>query len=189
MVVTGAPRKRLVRKGTWVRIPPSPPPFAKRSLRSRLRVASRVTGSLRSRLRLTDRVAIGVRRVHAFLVLTFSLSAYSACGFLGSRRNSLTDGRRQSCSHECVSPCSKRIVYILRSVNHPERKYIGSTADLPARLSAHNAGLNRSTIQWRPWAIDVIIEFQSERLAIRFEKFLKSGSGHAFAKRHFEEDR
>ncbi len=25
MVVTGAPRKRLVRKGTWVRIPPSPP--------------------------------------------------------------------------------------------------------------------------------------------------------------------
>jgi putative endonuclease len=56
-------------------------------------------------------------------------------------------------------------------------------------LSAHNAGLNRSTIQWRPWAIDVIIEFQSERLAIRFEKFLKSGSGHAFAKRHFEEER
>jgi hypothetical protein len=26
VVVTGAPRKRLVRKGTWVRIPPSPPP-------------------------------------------------------------------------------------------------------------------------------------------------------------------
>ena len=25
VVVTGAPRKRLVRKGTWVRIPPSPP--------------------------------------------------------------------------------------------------------------------------------------------------------------------
>jgi hypothetical protein len=29
VVVTGAPRKRLVRKGTWVRIPPSPPSFAK----------------------------------------------------------------------------------------------------------------------------------------------------------------
>src|SRR6185436_16395148 len=43
VVVTGAPRKRLVRKGTWVRIPPSPPPFARRSLRSRLRVASRQT--------------------------------------------------------------------------------------------------------------------------------------------------
>ena len=25
VVVTGAPRKRVVRKGTWVRIPPSPP--------------------------------------------------------------------------------------------------------------------------------------------------------------------
>ncbi len=33
MVVTGAPRKRLVRKGTWVRIPPSPPTFILTSLR------------------------------------------------------------------------------------------------------------------------------------------------------------
>ena len=37
--------------------------------------------------------------------------------------------------------------------------------------------------------VDVSIEFQNERLAIRFEKYLKSGSGHAFAKRHFEEGR
>ena len=85
--------------------------------------------------------------------------------------------------------CSKRIVYILRSVNHPNQRYVGSTADLPTRLCAHNAGLNRSTVRWKPWVVDVSIEFQNERLAIRFEKYLKSGSGHAFAKRHFEEGR
>jgi hypothetical protein len=33
----------------------------------------------------------------------------------------------------------------------------------------------------------VTIEFPSERLARRFEEYLKSGYGRAFAKRHFSE--
>jgi hypothetical protein len=32
----------------------------------------------------------------------------------------------------------------------------------------------------------VAIEFTDENRAIRFERYLKSGSGRAFAKRHFE---
>jgi hypothetical protein len=35
-------------------------------------------------------------------------------------------------------------------------------------------------------ALHVSIEFADECLAIRFERYLKSGSGRAFAKRHFE---
>jgi len=31
------------------------------------------------------------------------------------------------------------------------------------------------------------MEFRSERQAVRFEQYLKSGSGRAFAKRHFSE--
>jgi len=54
-------------------------------------------------------------------------------------------------------------------------------------LAAHNAGQNRSTALWRPWALDVGIEFCSERMAAQFEKYLKSGSGHNFANRHFVE--
>jgi len=81
----------------------------------------------------------------------------------------------------------KRFVYIIRSVNHPDRRYIGLSADVAARLSAHNAGQNRSTAQWRPWALDVSIEFRSGRMAVRFERYLKSGSGHAFANCHFVE--
>jgi hypothetical protein len=52
-------------------------------------------------------------------------------------------------------------------------------------LSAHNAGQNRSTAQWRPWVLDVSTEFRTERMALRFEQYLKSGAGHAFASRHF----
>jgi putative endonuclease len=79
----------------------------------------------------------------------------------------------------------KRVVYIIRSIDHPERRYIGVTADLPARLAAHNDGQNRCTAQWRPWRVDVCVEFHSEGIASRFERFLKSGAGHAFARRHF----
>ncbi len=80
---------------------------------------------------------------------------------------------------------AKRFVYIIRSANHPQRRYIGVTADVATRLNAHNAGQNQSTAPWKPWGIDLTIEFRSERLALRFEKYLKSGAGFAFASRHF----
>jgi hypothetical protein len=31
----------------------------------------------------------------------------------------------------------------------------------------------------------VVIEFRTERMALRFEKYLKSGAGHAFANSQF----
>ena len=83
---------------------------------------------------------------------------------------------------------AKRFVYIIRSLNHPHKRYIGVTSDINARLSAHNAGQNRSTASWTPWRIDVTIEFRTERLALRFEKYLKSGAGHAFASSHFVDE-
>ena len=83
---------------------------------------------------------------------------------------------------------AKRFVYIIRSVTHPQKRYIGVTSDVVARVSAHNAGQNRSTAPWKPWGIDVMIEFRTERLALRFEKYLKSGAGHAFASCHFVDE-
>ncbi len=80
----------------------------------------------------------------------------------------------------------KRFVYLLRSVLYPARRYIGLTTDVAARLRAHNAGQNPSTADWKPWFLDVCVQFRSEDVAIRFEKYLKSGSGHAFASRHLQ---
>ena len=82
----------------------------------------------------------------------------------------------------------KRIVYVLRSGRDPSRHYVGITNDTKARLRWHNYGPCGHTVEYRPWSIIVTIEFPTEAEAVRFEKYLKSGSGRAFAKRHFALD-
>jgi len=61
---------------------------------------------------------------------------------------------------------------------------MGLTSNVAARLAAHNAGHSTHTADRGPWAIDLIVEFNDEKRAVAFEKYLKSGSGVAFAKRH-----
>jgi len=50
--------------------------------------------------------------------------------------------------------------------------------------STHNTGGCPHTVDGRPWLLDVIVEFSDEKRAAAFERYLKSGSGWAFAKRH-----
>jgi putative endonuclease len=79
----------------------------------------------------------------------------------------------------------KRIVYVVRSDSDPRRHYVGITSNVSDRLEWHNHSPSGHTVSHRPWSLVVSIEFTSERDAVRFEKYLKSGSGRAFAKRHF----
>jgi predicted GIY-YIG superfamily endonuclease len=79
----------------------------------------------------------------------------------------------------------KRFVYILRSDVEPERHYVGVTSDVDNRLEWHNQGPCGQTRSHRPWSPVVTIEFPTEKEALRFERYLKSGSGRAFATRHF----
>jgi predicted GIY-YIG superfamily endonuclease len=78
----------------------------------------------------------------------------------------------------------KRFVYLLHSLENHE-PYVGLTSDVAARIAAHNDGRSPHTAKHRPWRLVVALEFPTELQAIRFEKYLKSGSGRAFAKRHF----
>jgi predicted GIY-YIG superfamily endonuclease len=78
----------------------------------------------------------------------------------------------------------KRFVYVLVSESVPGRFYTGLTSDPQSRLVDHNEGRCRHTSSGRPWKLDVMIEFADERRAVAFERYLKSGSGCAFAKRH-----
>jgi predicted GIY-YIG superfamily endonuclease len=80
---------------------------------------------------------------------------------------------------------AKRFVYVLESLAEPGRPYVGVTSDVAARLRDHNAGRSPHTARFRPWRLTVAVEFPVEETALRFEKYLKSGSGRAFAKRHF----
>ena len=79
---------------------------------------------------------------------------------------------------------SQFFVYIIRSRSDPDRYYTGLTSNIAARLAAHNAGRCIHTATAKAWEMVVVIEFAEESRAIAFERYLKSGSGVAFSKRH-----
>ena len=74
-------------------------------------------------------------------------------------------------------------VYILQSELDAERFYSGFTKDLQARLKKHNAGDVPHTAKLRPWRIKTAIAFTELEQAVKFERYLKSSSGRAFAKK------
>jgi predicted GIY-YIG superfamily endonuclease len=82
-------------------------------------------------------------------------------------------------------PC-KRFVYVLKTEERTPRYYVGVTSDVHQRLAWHNQGHCTHTAKHRPWRVHVVVEFADEPHATRFEQYLKSGSGRAFAKRHFD---
>lgn len=77
------------------------------------------------------------------------------------------------------------IVYILRSLKEADRIYIGRTDNLEERLKGHNRGDSTYTKKFLPWVLETHISFSNQQLADKFEKYLKSGSGHAFLKNKF----
>jgi predicted GIY-YIG superfamily endonuclease len=74
-------------------------------------------------------------------------------------------------------------VYIIRSLNHPDQGYTGATADLRRRLTDHNGGKSRHTAKFAPWELKWYAAFPARARALEFEKYLKSHSGRAFAKK------
>jgi predicted GIY-YIG superfamily endonuclease len=74
-------------------------------------------------------------------------------------------------------------VYLLQSTPRPTRHYTGLTTNLSARLAKHNAGGNPHTSVDRPWSINTAIAFRDAARAAGFERYLKSPSGRAFARK------
>ena len=74
-------------------------------------------------------------------------------------------------------------VYLIRSINVPSKKYIGYTTNLRERLHKHNCAGFKHTTRFKPWELVLCIAFKDQDKAKAFEKYLKSGSGNAFAKR------
>ncbi len=78
-----------------------------------------------------------------------------------------------------------KYVYLLQSLSNPNKRYTGITADFQERLKQHNAGQSPTTAKHRPWKPAVVIRFEDNARAEAFERYLKFGSGHAFANKHF----
>jgi len=77
-----------------------------------------------------------------------------------------------------------KTVYLIESTSHPGKRYTGITADLAARLKAHNQGASGYTKRYRPWKVVVSISFEDHERAAEFETYLKSGAGHSWANKH-----
>jgi len=74
------------------------------------------------------------------------------------------------------------IVYILKCDDG--KPYTGCTENLEERLYRHNNGHVPATENRRPVKLVTHIVFNDKYRAFEFEKYLKSGSGRAFLRRH-----
>lgn len=74
-------------------------------------------------------------------------------------------------------------VYILLCSD--KRTYVGCSNDLKDRLKRHKKGYIEATKNRLPVKLMCYFAFENEHAAFNFEKYLKSGSGRAFMKKHF----
>jgi len=73
-------------------------------------------------------------------------------------------------------------VYIIQS-QKDKSCYVGSTADLKIRLQEHNRGKVRYTSSKTPYKLIWYDAFREKKKSLDFEKYLKQGSGFAFARK------
>ncbi len=76
-------------------------------------------------------------------------------------------------------------VYILESINFPDKFYVGYTQDLKKRLHDHNVGYSIHTDKFRPWRVRTYIAVDSQEKAEKLEGYFKSHSGRIFQKKYF----
>ncbi len=63
--------------------------------------------------------------------------------------------------------------------------YVGSTNDLRRRMKSHNEGYVVSTRKYLPAFLKSYVAVSDGRMARQLERYFKSGSGKAFAKKRF----
>jgi predicted GIY-YIG superfamily endonuclease len=71
-------------------------------------------------------------------------------------------------------------VYIIKSINYPDKIYIGYTVHVHERIKKHNEHGSVYTKNWCPWILIFYCSFNDKLKALAFEKYLKSHSGRAF---------
>jgi putative endonuclease len=75
-------------------------------------------------------------------------------------------------------------VYIFLSVAFPDQTHVASTSDLRKRLAERNSGKLIHTNRFGPWDLRAYIALPKIHLAEESKRYLRSGSGRAFAKGH-----
>jgi putative endonuclease len=78
------------------------------------------------------------------------------------------------------------VFYVYFLENKDDIPYVGCTNDLKDRFQRHNKGYVPATKTLRPWKLIAYFAFNNEGVAFKFEKYMKTGSGREFIKRHIK---
>ena len=76
-------------------------------------------------------------------------------------------------------------VYLIQSETFPDQRYIGYTDNIEKRLKDHNNGHSTHTRKYKPWKLISFHAFSDKEKARKFEYYLNTGSGKAFAAKRF----
>ncbi|WP_460569427.1 GIY-YIG nuclease family protein [Flaviaesturariibacter terrae] len=74
-------------------------------------------------------------------------------------------------------------VYILRCADGTH--YVGFTKDFKSRMARHRRGEVKYSSTRLPFEVVAVIALPDQYKALELEDYLKSGSGRAFARKHF----
>lgn len=82
------------------------------------------------------------------------------------------------------SPPENKLWYVYILKCRYDKIYTGCTNNLEERVKRHKQGQVEATKRLLPVSLSTYIVFSNKYLAYDFERYLKKGSGRAFAKRH-----
>lgn len=75
-------------------------------------------------------------------------------------------------------------MYYVYSLKCKDGYYVGCTDDIEDRMKRHQKGYVPATADRLPVALDFYFATKDKYRAFKLEKYLKSGSGRAFTKKH-----
>ena len=76
-------------------------------------------------------------------------------------------------------------MYFIYSLKCKDGFYVGCTDNIQERLERHQKGHVPATANRLPVELEFYFSTKDKYKAFEFEKYLKSGSGRAFLKKHF----
>ena len=77
-----------------------------------------------------------------------------------------------------------KIMHYVYSLKCRDGYYVGCTDDIEERLERHKKGQVPATTDRLPLELEFYFAIEDKYKAFNFEKYLKSGSGRAFLKKH-----
>ncbi len=105
---------------------------------------------------------------------------------LSPRRSLSVVGLHRVSARQCPLFVKAGTMYYVYTLTCSDSKtYIGCTDDLKSRVVRHQKGEVPATKNRLPITLYSYFAFSNKYIAFNFEKYLKSGSGRAFMKKHF----